>query len=303
MTKEDPGWELYRSFLAVLREGSLSGAARALGLTQPTVGRHVRELESSLGTVLFTRGQSGLRPTEAAHTLEPYAQTMAGAAAAIIRAISEKSFEARAVVRIAASEIMGAEVLHSILTDFRARHPRVIVELSLSDRVEDLLRRDADIAVRMVRPKQGSLVARRIGSVTAGLHAHRRYLHERGQPNNVTELAQHVLIGFDQETASIRALQRLGLKLRRDDFAFRTDSHLAQLSAIRAGFGIGICQTVIARRDSNLVRVLPNDFAFDLEVWITMHEDLRATHPMRTIFDYLAAALSDYVRAKRAPER
>jgi DNA-binding transcriptional LysR family regulator len=303
LATKDPGWELYRSFLAVLREGSLSGAARALGLTQPTVGRHVQELESSLGTVLFTRAQSGLRPTQVAHTLEPYAQTMAGAAAALIRASSEKSDEARAVVRIAASEIMGAEVLPSILTDFRARHPRVIVELSLSDRVEDLLRRDADIAVRMVRPKQGSLIARRIGSVTVGLHAHRHYLHDYGQPNNVAELAQHVLIGFDRETASIRALRRLGLKLRRHDFAFRTDSHLAQLSAIRAGFGIGICQTVIARRDSNLVRILPNDFAFDLEVWITMHKDLRTTHPMRTIFDYLAAALSDYVRAKRPPER
>jgi DNA-binding transcriptional LysR family regulator len=206
-------------------------------------------------------------------------------------------------VRIAASEIMGAEVLPSILTDFCARHPGVVVELSLSDRAEDLLRRDADIAVRMVRPKQGSLVARRIGSITVGLHAHRRYLHERGQPSNVTQLAQHVLIGFDRETTSIRALQRLGLKLRRDDFAFRTDSHLAQLAAIRAGFGIGICQTAIARRDSNLVRVLPNDFGFDLEVWIAMHEDLRATLPMRTIFDHLAAALSDYLRAEGRHER
>src|ERR1700742_4457907 len=303
MTTKDPGWELCRSFLAVLREVSLSGAARALGLTQPTVGRHVQELESSLGAVLFTRAQSGLRPTQVAYTLEPHAQNMAGAAAAAVRAISEKSSEARAVVRIAASEIMGAEVLPSILTDFRARHPRVIVELSLSDRVEDLLRRDPDIAVRMVRPKQGSLVARRIGRVTVGLHAHRHYLHESGQPNNVTELAQHVLIGFDRETASIRALQRLGLKLRRHDFAFRTDSHLAQLSAIRAGFGIGICQTVIARRDSNLVRGLPNDFAFDLEVWITMHQDLRATHPMRSISDYLAVALSDYVGGKKTPGR
>jgi DNA-binding transcriptional LysR family regulator len=115
----------------------------------------------------------------------------------------------------------------------------------------------------------------------------------------MTQLAQHMLIGFDRETASIRALQRLGLKLRRDDFAFRTDSHLAQLAAIRAGFGIGICQTAIARRDSNLVRVLPNDFGFDLEVWIAMHEDLRTTHPMRAIFAYLAAALSDYVKGRR----
>ena len=109
------------------------------------------------------------------------------------------------------------------------------------------------------------------------------------------------MLGFVDKTASIRAFQRLGLKQRRDDFAFRTDSHLAQLAAIRSGFGIGICQTAIARRDSNLVRVLP--FAFDLEVWIAMHGDLRATHPMRTIFDHLAAALSDYVRAKERRER
>ena|ERR1700731_3609492 len=110
------------------------------------------------------------------------------------------------------------------------------------------------------------------------------------------------MLGFVDKTASIRAFQRLGLKQRRDDFAFRTDSHLAQLAAIRSGFGIrNICQTAIARRDSNLVRVLP--FAFDLEVWIAMHEDLRATHPMRTIFDHLAAALSYYVRAKGRRER
>jgi DNA-binding transcriptional LysR family regulator len=299
MSKKDPGWELYRSFLSVLQEGSLSGAARTLRLTQPTVGRHIRELELLLGTALFTRAPNGLRPTDAAHTLEPYAQTMAGAAASLVRAASSKDFEAHAVVRIAASEIVGAEVLPPILTEFRARHLDVVMELSLSDRTEDLLRRDADIAVRMARPKQGSLLARRVGNVTVGLHAHRRYLREHGQPNNMEQLAQHVLIGFDRETTSIRALQRLGLKLRRDDFAFRTDSHLAQLAAIRAGFGIGLCQTAIARRDSSLVHLMPKEFAFDLEVWIAMHEDLRASRPMRAIFDHLGTALSDYVGAKR----
>src|SRR6187551_2745327 len=111
MVKKDPGWELYRSFLAVLREGSLSGAARALGLTQPTVGRHIQELESSLGAALFTRAPNGLRPTNAAHKVEPHAQAMAGAAATLIRVISGNEFEAQAVVRIAASEIVGTEVL------------------------------------------------------------------------------------------------------------------------------------------------------------------------------------------------
>src|SRR5262249_13768118 len=213
----------------------------------------------------------------AARRVAPHAQTMAGAAATLVRAVSGKDLEAHTVVRIAASEIVGTEVLPAILTEFHAHHSDVAIELSLSDRTEDLLRRDADIAVRMTRPKQCSLIARRIGSATVGLHAHRRYLDQHGRPSKMEQLTQHVLIGFDRETASIRALQRLGMNFKREDFAFRTDSHIAQLAAIRAGFGIGMCQTVIARRDWNLIHLLPDDFAFDLEVWIAMHEDLRAS--------------------------
>jgi DNA-binding transcriptional LysR family regulator len=129
-----------------------------------------------------------------------------------------------------------------------------------------------------------------------GFHAHRRYLDKHGRPGNMHELTRHALIGFDRETASIRALRRLGMELRREDFALRTDSHLVQLAAIRAGFGIGICQTVVARRDPGLVRLLPNEFSLSLEIWIAMHTDLRASSPMRAVFDYLAAALSGYLR-------
>jgi DNA-binding transcriptional LysR family regulator len=298
---KDPGWELYRSFLAVLREGSYSGAARTLGLTQPTIGRHIRELETSLGTLLFTRAQDGLRPTGAAHAIETHAQAMASAAATLVRAISGNAVQPRAVVRIAASEIVAAEVLPSMLTEFRTRHPEIMIELSVSDRMEDLLRRAADIAVRMTRPKQAALTARRIGQVTLGFHAQRSYLDEHGRPGNMHELAQHVLIGYDRETASIRALRRLGMNLTREDFALRTDSHLAQLAAIRAGFGIGICQTAVARRDPSLVHLLPREFSFSLEVWLAMHEDLRRSPPMRAVFDYLAAALSGYTQTKGRP--
>jgi DNA-binding transcriptional LysR family regulator len=297
----DPAWELYRSFLAVLREGSLSGAARALRLTQPTVGRHIEELESSLGRALFTRARDGLRPTEAAHAIEPHAEAMAAAAATLIRAVSGNEVPHRAVVRIAASEIVAAEVLPSILAELRAHHPRIVIELSASDRAEDLLRRAADIAVRMTRPKQAALIARRIGEVTLGLHAHRRYLDAHGRPTHMHQLSQHALIGFDRETASIRALRRLGLKLRREDFALRTDSHLAQLAAIRAGLGIGICQTALARRDESLVHVLPKEFSLRLEVWIAMHGDLRASPPIRVVFDHLTTALSGYVRGRLGP--
>jgi DNA-binding transcriptional LysR family regulator len=112
------------------------------------------------------------------------------------------------------------------------------------------------------------------------------------------QLQEHVLIGFDRETAAVRALRRAGLKLGREDFAFRCDSHLAQLAAIRAGFGIGICQTIVAQQDPDLVHLLPNEFAPSLEVWIAMHEDLKESAPTRAVFDHLATALSRYAASR-----
>jgi DNA-binding transcriptional LysR family regulator len=148
----EPSWELYRSFLAVFREGSLSGAARAVNLTQPTIGRHVDALEEALGASLFTRSQSGLRPTAVAAALVPHAEAMASAAGALRRAASGEALEERGVVRVTASEMMGAEVLPTAFASFRHVHPLIDVELVLSNRTADLLRREADIAVRTVKP-------------------------------------------------------------------------------------------------------------------------------------------------------
>lgn len=201
MDRPEPGWDLYRSFLAVLREGSLSGAARALGLTQPTLGRHVEALEQTLGLALFTRSGHGLMPTEAALELRPHAEALAASAAALLRAASGRGAGTRGTVRITASEVVGAEVLPPILARLRREHPELVVELVLSNRTEDLLRRDADIAVRMVRPAQEALVARRLGVVELGLHAHQRYLDRCGAPAVLDDLRAHALIGFDRETA------------------------------------------------------------------------------------------------------
>lgn len=293
MTKSEPGWELYRSFLAVMREGSLSGAARTLALTQPTIGRHIDALEEALGIALFTRSQSGLSATGEALALMPHAEAMASAAEALQRAASGEAEEDRGTVRITASEIVGTEVLPPMLAAFREAHPRVAVELMLSNRTEDLLRREADIAVRMVRPTQAALVARRLGSVGLGLHAHPRYARTHGLPQSLEELAGHPLIGFDKEP-SIRRMEKYGVTLTREAFSFRCDSDVAQYAALRAGFGIGVCQYALARRDG-LVPVLPGVFAFELEVWLAMHEDLRTSRRMRLMFDHLAMRLSDYI--------
>jgi DNA-binding transcriptional LysR family regulator len=159
----DVGWEMYRSFLAVLNEGSLSGAARGLGVAQPTVGRHIASLEKSLNLALFTRSQTGLLPTEAALALRSYAQSMHSTAAALERAAASQGSGVRGTVRITASDVIGVEVLPPIIASLRDEHPELVVELVLTDRMQDLLRREADIAVRMARPQQELLVARRVG--------------------------------------------------------------------------------------------------------------------------------------------
>lgn len=294
---QEPRWDLYRSFLAVASDGSLSAAARALGVTQPSVGRQVRQLESALDVALFMRSPQGLTLTEAGRELVAHAQAMASASAALRRAASGSRNDIHGVVRITCSEVIGGAVLPAMLTEFHQQHPGITIELSLSDAPEDLLRKDADIAVRMLRPSQGALVARRVGAIGLGLYAHQRYLEAHGTPRTLDELDQHVLIGFDRETPAIRAMRgRLASRalFAREGFALRTDSALAQLAAIGAGFGIGICQHSLARRHSALVHVLPQVFTLDLDTWMVMHEDLRANHRVRMAYDYLAEKLAAY---------
>jgi DNA-binding transcriptional LysR family regulator len=294
MTGTDPSWELYRSFLAVAREGSLSGAARRLHLTQPTLGRHIQTLEDASGVALFTRSSSGLAPTAVALDLVPAAEAMEAAAAALVRAASGAADDARGVVRLTASEMMGGEVLPAMLARFRAAHPGIVLELALTNRTEDLLRRDADIAVRMARPRQEALVARRIGTVGIGLYAHRRYLAMHGTPRSLDELLRHQLIGFDRDTTSWNSVGGPAPGITRESFAFRCDSDLAQLAALRAGLGIGGCQHGIARRERQLAPVLPRELALSLEMWLAMHEDLRASRRVRLLFDHLAGELGGY---------
>ncbi|MFC3230582.1 LysR family transcriptional regulator [Marinibaculum pumilum] len=296
MNRRDLDWDLYRTFLAVLRAGSLSAAARDLDIAQPTVARHIESLEAALGLQLFVRSPRGLLPSETALELRPYAEGLAATAAALLRTASGQGGEVRGTVRVSASEIVGVEVLPPILADLHRRHPALVIELALSNTVEDLLRREADIAVRMVEPAQGALVARKVGRIPLGLHAREDYLQRRGMPASLDDLAQHSLIGFDRPTPAIRSLVREVPGFDRVRFALRADSDLAQLAAIRAGFGIGACQLPLAARDPQLRPVLPDVFALELGVWVVCHENLRATPRCAAVFDGLVAGLATYVR-------
>ncbi|MFZ3004994.1 MAG: LysR family transcriptional regulator [Phenylobacterium sp.] len=295
----DPTWDLYQSLHAVLQAGSLSAASRSRGLTQPTIGRHIETLEQQLGAPLFLRSPRGLTPTDLAVSLKAHLEEMHAAAAAAARDASGSADSEKGSVRIAASLIVGVEVLPQILAGFMEQHPDIAIELVLSNKIEDLSRRDADIAVRMARPTQGALVARKIGMLGVGFYATQGYIDRRGMPESLDDLDNHTLIGFDRERPPLEALTQIEFPrpITREVFAFRTDNDAAQIAAVRAGMGIGGIQHQIARRDG-LAPVLANAFSFELECWIAMHENLKGSRRMRLMFDHLAAGFAEYLGRK-----
>jgi len=217
-------------------------------------------------------------------------------AASLERAARGFGSGVRGAVRISASEIMGVEILPPLLAELREAHPQLEVELVLSNKVQDLVRMEFDIAVRMTMPRQDVLLATRVGEVPVGLFAHKSYVEGHGRPKSVADLARHALIGFDQETPFWRSARATLSAWARENFALRCDSDLGQLALLRAGAGIGGCQLGIAKRDPNLVRVLPDHGSFALTTWVAMHEGLRNHPRCRATFDALVKGLRRYAR-------
>ena len=295
MRSGDIEGSLWRSFLGILRQGSLSGAARTLAVAQPTVRRHLETLEASSGTTLFARSPTGPYP-EIALDYAPRPRRWKSSARPTSLSAQRRGDSAAlaGTVRITASEIVGAEILPRILAQLRERHPALSFDVTLSNRTEDVMRHDADLAIRMVRPAQDQLVARKAGDLTVGLFAHQTWLEGRPKPTDLKALAEtKCLIGYDTDRAIIRALEAHGISLSRSAFCFRSDSDLAQLAAIRAGIGVGPCQVGLAARDPALRRVLPH-LEFNMEVWIVVHPDLRENRRVRVTFDDLVAGLQGY---------
>jgi DNA-binding transcriptional LysR family regulator len=286
-------WDLLQSLHAVLEAGSFSAAAKLRRLTQPTLGRHIDQLERQLGAPLFLRSPRGLQPTDLAQALGPHLADMAAAAGAGQRDVSGLIDGENGVVRVAASIIMGLEVLPPILARFRDAHPGIDVELTLSNKNEDLSRRDADIAVRMARPTQNALVARKVGDIGFGFYATEDYLQKHGVPTDMDSLEKHTLIGFDSFVPAMASELSIGRPIRREMFGLRTDDDAAQLAALKAGYGIGVAQHQVAQR-GGLRPILPGAFAFRLDIWICMHETLRGAPRMRLMFDHLATDLAAY---------
>ncbi len=296
MNSADSDWEGQRAFLAVLETGSLSAAARRLGLAQPTVRRRIEALEAQVGAALFTRTPTGLAATPAAEPLGEHVRAMAAAAEAFTRTASAEAQAEAGTVRITASEIVAVEVLPAILAALQARHPALQIELGASNRNEDLLRREADIAVRMSPPRQEALLVRRIGDIRLGLFAHRRLVERFGVPETMEDLGGWPAVGFEHPPAYLDRMVATGFRFAMADFSFRSDSDLAQLAAIRAGVGAGVCQIQLGRRCPDLVPLLVDQVRYPLETWVVMHEDLKGLRRMRLVFDALVEGMAAYCR-------
>ena len=285
-------WTLMRSFLAVLERGSLLAAARHLGSSQPTLGRHVAELERQLGMVLFERTGRGLVPTQVALSIAGQARAMADSADAIGRILTGQSKQLAGTVRITAVQTVAVHLLPAILARLRAREPGIAIEVVASNAISNLLRREADIAIRMVRPDQGSLITRHIADSTVGAYAHEDYLRRRGVPLTPADLLQHDLIGFDQGDLIIRRLQEIGLSIARDGFVIRSDDHLVLWEALRAGLGIGFAGVWLGDKETGVQRVLPG-LALAMPIWLTVHREIRSSARIRAVYNFLAQAIPE----------
>jgi DNA-binding transcriptional LysR family regulator len=292
---DEPNWDLYRSLLAVLEHGSLSAAARELGLTQPTMGRHIETLEDRLGQQLFTRSQQGLTPSEAALALKPFAEVLAATSSALVRAAADAKGRVSGTVRISASEMIAVEVLPPIIARLQEENPELEVELSATDAVEDVLNREADVAVRMTEPTQKALVARHVGAIPLGMFAHKRYLDRYGRPTSWDDLPNHRFIGYDRHGAYARSLIKLVPRAEDAHFTTRADSNVVQFGLVKAGCAIGICQINLAREIGDLVRLFDDTFELPLQTWVVMHEDLKGSPRCRATFDALVHGLASYI--------
>ena len=286
-------WALVKSFVAVLDAGSLMGAARKLKAQQPTLSRHVAELEAQLKVPLFERTGRGVMPTAAAVAIADAARQMEEGAGTLLRALAQRTEAATGSVRITTSAVAASYLLPPVLAALHKAEPGIAIDMVASNDLTNLLRREADIAVRMVRPAQGSLVAKKLADIPIVACAHSSYLKRAGTPRQPAELlnAAHTLIGYDKDPLIVRASAHMGLPLTREHFALRTDDQVAYGRLIAAGAGIGFAADYNLRHWRGVVPLLPMLKIPPLPCWLAVHREIRGSAVVRRVFDFLAEAI------------
>jgi DNA-binding transcriptional LysR family regulator len=261
-------------------------------MSQPTAGRQVQALESQLGVQLFSRTARGLALTETGMELLEYARLMAGAANRLALAAEGRSESVAGVVRITASEIMATYTLPAILVRLREAEPEIEIELVASNATDNLLEREADIAVRMFRPTQADVITRSMGEIEMATFASEGYLARRGCPSNIEELLHHDVVGYDRDDTVIRGFQAAGVEVDRHFFPFRSDDQVVAWRMVVEGLGIGFMQAQIGDAEPRVRRILPELELAKLPMWLTAHSELKTNRRIRRVYDFLGESLT-----------
>ncbi len=293
-------WSLVPAFLAVAETGSLSAAARKLGTSQPTLGRQIRQIETSLDLTLFARRPRGLDLTDSGAALLPHARQMAEAMTALALTAAGQTADVRGTVRLTASAVVAHYALPPIIAHIRRAEPLIQIELVASDSSDNLLFREADIAVRMYRSTQLDIITRHLGDLRLGVFASRTYLERRGWPRQATDLLDHDLIGYDRNDLILRHMRALGWPATREMFAIRCDSQTTYMALIQAGCGIGFAQVGIMGKDPEMVELQLGLDLPHLPVWLAAPQAMRNTPRIARVWNLLADGLAPQLSQGRA---
>jgi DNA-binding transcriptional LysR family regulator len=293
-------WSWVQTFVVTAELGSQNAAARALGFTQPTVGRHLEALEDHLGTSLLVRSNRGVQLTDAGRALYEQSSDLRARFEALSRTAHGTHLEPEGVVRISVNEPVAVQFLPTWYQEVRSAFPKIELELVVENRTANLSRRDADIAVRMFQPEQQGLVAKYVGSSAVHLYAHEDYLRRAGEPKLEGDLSPHTILGSDRDPSFIEFIRKLGLAP--GDFMLRTDSLLLQTQCVLSAVGIGALHEVVAAKHPKLVRVLSDLPLPEFPLWVVTHESLRRQQSVWAIFRALSAYLKRKLETTMPPD-
>ena len=297
---DQPDWNQLLAFLETAETGSLSAAARKLGLTQPTLSRQVAAIERQLGVTLFERVGKAMVLTATGLALLEHARVMGAAAADLRLAATGQSQAVDGVVTISASEALAAHLLPAVLLRLRQQAPGIVIDLVASDALSDLRRREADIAVRHLRPDQPDLIGRFVRDAEAGFYASTAWVQQHGHPRTAAQAAQHAFIGSDRSGRYLGYLRQHGLPLEVSNFVCYAENTMANWALVRAGLGIGVMMVDIAQGMPDVVRVLDEVPPVQFPIWLVTHRELRTARRIRLVFDLLADALASPASAPPA---
>ena len=295
-------WNQVRAFLATIEEGSLSSAARALNLTQPTLGRQVAALEAELGVTLFERSGRQLLPTPAAMEIAEHVRAMGEAATRVSLTASGQSMSVEGVVKISATEMYAAKVLPSLVADLHASHPGIRIEIIATNALSDLRRREADIAIRNTDPSDPEMIARKMLDEKGGLFATREFIERHGPFDSLADLERAPIIGFGLDSGVLEALRKRGAPVTKDNIVAGSESHLTHWELAKTGLGIGLNGWDIGALTPGMYRVLPDDISFEFPVWLVAPRELKTSARVRVVFDALVDHLGRISRLQGKPQ-